>query len=238
MKGFLIIIFIVFTKTLIGQQYTSQLWLATGCKFPIYKNLTGGIDITERFGTNGLATIFPQGSVKYKLTKWLRPSIDYRFISSKEINGIYTNSHRLNSNLQFNYLKKRLDIGFRIRYQYSFSNIGQGYDSEFDNAWRFKPSISYDFNDFILSPTISADFFYNPANAANGNQFTRVRYFLGVDLDLNSPHGFELGYYFDQNINEANPIQKNIVSIGYTYSIGSTETKKEKKTYQKDIRDF
>lgn len=236
MRALCLLVFLIYGGSYWAQTYSSNLWIETGVKYNLSKKVSLGGELTQRYAPDGLNTWFPQASVKYKLTKWCRPSIDYRLISKKEFSGVYTVSHRINGNLQFNLIKKRLDLGFRVRYQQSFDKLGSGYNSEFDNAWRFQPSFAYDLNDFLLTPNVSAEFFYNPENAANGHQFTRVRYFIGFDLDIESPHGFSFGYYFDQRINEGNPNQRHIINLGYTYSIAKKNN--SKKPTNKSIKDF
>ena len=74
-----------------------------------------------------------------------------------------------------------------------------------------------------------ASFFYNPQNGENGKQFTRIRYYVGVDMELKGPHGLELGYYYDQKIQVANPVNRSILSLSYSYAIGQTKKKEPNK---------
>ena len=166
-----------------AQLFEQQVWVETGAKYNLTKKLGASLDLTQRFGYDGLSTFFPQVSFRYKVSSWFRPSMDYRVILSKSLDGTYSTSQRINGNLQFYYTKKRLEAGLRIRYQYSFERIGAAYDSEFDQAWRIKPSVQYNIKGLPLTPELSAEFFYNPENSANGNQFNRIRYYGGADIE-------------------------------------------------------
>ena len=178
--------------------------------------------LTNRFGETGLTTIFSQFSVKYSLTNWLRPSIDYRLVSSQQKNGSYLTNNRINTNIQFSKDTKRLSFKLRLRYQYSFSKFNQSnYDPEFDLAYRFRPSISYDINNSIISPMISGEYFYNPENSVLGNRFTKARYFIGTAFELDGPHELTIGYIYDRQINLPDPLQRHIVSITYNYKLKS-----------------
>jgi hypothetical protein len=172
--------------------------------------------------------------LKYKLNKYVRLSVDYRLIGKKELNGNVLSSHRLNGNLQFSYGIKRHSFGFRTRYQYSFNALVGPYESEFDRAVRFKPSYSYDINNSIFTPKVSCEFFYNPSQGYQGQQFTRIRYYAGVALELAGPHNLEIGYYYDQKIQVANPVNRSILNLSYSYSIG--ERKKEEARKGKNLR--
>jgi len=166
-------------------QFTEQqVWVETGLKVSLSKKFSTGIDLTQRYAYNGLSTVFPQLSIKYKPLKWLKPSVDYRLIGSKELNGIYTLSHRINGNIQIDQPIKRFQAGIRVRYQYSFNRLGGQYDAEFDQAWRIKPSVQYDIKGSALSPLMSAEFFYNPSNSASGHKFTRIRYYAGLSYSV------------------------------------------------------
>lgn len=213
-----------------GQSTVFQVWNELGVSGKINKDFSYGVDLTTRYASDGLNTIFPQLSLKYKVNKYVRVSVDYRLIGKRELNGNMLASHRINGNLQLSYGIKRHSFGFRTRYQYSFNSLGGPYESEFDQAFRFKPSYAYDLNNSIFTPNFSCEFFYNPQTGENGQQFTRIRYFVGIEMELKGPHGLELGYYYDQKIQVANPVNRSILSLSYSYAVGQTKKKEPKKT--------
>jgi hypothetical protein len=230
MKSFFTISFLLFCSSLLqGQTTVFQVWNELGTSGKINKEWSYGVDLTTRIGNVGVVTIFPQVSLKYKLNKYIRPSIDYRMISNRELNGNYLPSHRLNGNLQFSYLEKRHAFGFRIRYQYSFNRLIGTYEPEFDKAFRFKPSYSYDLNNSIFTPKVSCEFFYNPTRGIQGQQFTRIRYYAGVALELEGPHHLEIGYYYDQKINASNPVNRSILNLSYSYTLEGKKKEGAKK---------
>jgi len=210
-----------------SQQNYFQVWMETGVTGKLNDKFEYAVDWNNRFGNFNLQTTFGQASIKYKFKKCLKPSIDYRYISDRQDNSNYSSNHRLNFNLQFSKTQKRLELGLRLRYQYSFSQLLAGtYEPEFDESFRIKPSISYDINNFPLTPQISAEFFYDPSNYELGNRFTKIRYSAYFALDLKGPHKVEFGYIFDQRIQLATPLNRHILNLSYTYQI---KKKKEKK---------
>jgi hypothetical protein len=213
-----------------SQSTVFQVWNELGVSGKLTKDFSYGVDLSTRYGSDGLGTIFPQLSLKYKLNKYVRVSVDYRLIGKKELNGNFLTSQRVNGNLQFSYGFKRHSFGFRTRYQYSFSKLVGPYESEFDQAFRFKPSYAYDINNSIFTPNFSCEFFYNPLTGENGKQFTRIRYFVGVEMELDGPHNLEFGYYYDQKIQIANPVNRSILNLSYTYVIGQTKKKESIKS--------
>lgn len=230
MKSFLFLFVICFNfNFLFSQSTVFQVWNEVGISGKVKKDLSYSVDLTTRFGSEGLGTIFPQLSLKYKLNKYVRLSVDYRLIGKKELNGNVLSSHRLNGNLQLSYGVKRHSFGFRTRYQYSFNALVGPYESEFDRAVRFKPSYAYDINNSLFTPKVSCEFFYNPSMGETGKQFTRIRYYVGIEMELDGPHNLELGYYYDQKLQVANPVNRSILNLSYSYSIGERNKEETRK---------
>ena len=218
-----------------AQLFEQQVWVETGVKYNLTKKLGASLDLTQRYGYDGLGTLFPQVSFRYKVSSWFRPSIDYRVVRSKALDGSYSTNQRINGNLQFTYAKKRLEAGLRVRYQYSFERISAAYDSEFDQAWRIKPSVQYNIKGLPITPELSTEFFYNPENSAKGNQFNRIRYYGGADIELKHNQRIGVGVYLDQWINGL-PKKRVMYSLGY--SIGIATSKKTDKKPSKNLRDL
>jgi hypothetical protein len=218
-----------------AQLFEQQVWVETGLKYNLTKKLGASLDLTQRYGYDGLGTLFPQVSFRYKVSSWFRPSIDYRVILSKSLDGVYSTSQRVNGNLQFSYTLKRVEAGLRIRYQYSFERISEAYDSEFDQAWRIKPSVQYNIKGLPVTPELCAEFFYNPENSSKGNQFNRIRYYGGADIEFKHKQNISVGVYFDQWINGL-PKKRVMYSLGY--SIGLATSKNTDKKPSKNLRDL
>lgn len=210
-----------------GQSTSFQIWTETGIRGKISKKIDWNISLTNRFQDVNLVTLFPQVGIKYKVVDWFKPSIDYRFIANREDNGNYTNNHRINFNVQLEKEIKRFSFGFRFRYQYSFRGLTTNYEPEFDNAIRLKPSFVYDVKGSLFSPVLSSEFFYNPSFGLFGQRFTRIRTFIGLDVNLKGPHELQIGYFFDKKINLPKLENRNVLNLQYTYSLNGKK-KKEK----------
>lgn len=203
-------------------QSSVKVWTEIGVKGSITKKLDWAAEVSTRFGVSRLETFFPQVSLKYKVTKWFRPSIDYRAIFNINKFGNFSFTNRLNLNAEFKKDIKRLSVSGRIRYQYSFNRLisNELYDVEFDQAVRFKPQISYDLNNSFITPVVSIEYFYNPTPGPLGQRFTKYRAFIGIEFEFDSPHEISVGYILDQQINVPKPKTKHILSISYAYNLG------------------
>lgn len=220
-----------FSPLLLFGQGSGKVWSEIGLKGDITKKLNWGLELNTRFGSNGLETYFPQATLKYKVTKWFSPSMDYRAIFDQEKNGNYSFSNRLNFNANFKYLVDRFTFAGRIRYQYAFNRIQaiNEYNVEFDQAIRIKPEITYDINNSVFSPIVSVEFFYDPNYGPYGQRFTKYRAFAGIELELDGPHSISFGYILDQKIQVPNPKTRHILSLSYSYDFGAKKKKKKKK---------
>lgn len=211
--------------SLFSQNNEGKIWTEVGVNGKIINDLDWSVDLTTRFGINGLETIFPSASIKYKVKKWFKPSIEYRYIVDKENFDTYNNSHRLNFNADFKKTFDRFAVKSRIRYQYSFDRLvnSELYSPEFDQAIRLKIGGSYDIDNSFLTPTISAEMFYNPMFGPYGKQITKLRLFAGVDVEMDGPHALSIGYMYDNRINLSRPLTRHILSLEYSYEIGKSK---------------
>ena len=164
--------------------------------------------------------IFSELSMRYKLTKWFKPSLDFRFIlNQSRTNYERSISHRLNINLNTDFDYYRFDFQFRLRYQYSFNRFSgnSGYDPDFDNALRFKPKVKYNIKGSKIDPLIESEWYYNTTFDEFGKQFVKYRFAIGVEVNLPKKHELTIKYRYDYEFNVPNPWRSHILSIGHSY---------------------
>jgi hypothetical protein len=223
-------IFVFIFNISLAQRNTFQLWTEKGLKYKLNKEWDLSFEWSNRFAEYGLMTSFPQASIRFKVLDWLKTSVDYRWVLSKQDNGYYSAGNRINANIQGNYKVKRVDVGMRLRYQYSFSPfVGTNYDPEFDMAYRFRPSISYDIENSIISPSAQIEFFYTPENGPLGNRFTRIRYKIALDFETSLPIKFGVNYLYDNKINLPNTVNRHVINLSGTYQIKTKKSENPKK---------
>jgi len=221
MKFKLFICTVLLSSVSFGQNDEFMVWTNVGLSGDLVKKTDWTVELNSRFDNEGIATFFPQVGIDYKLTKWLKPSVEYRFLVDRNKYGNYKSGHRINLNAKFGEDFDRLSLEFRLRYQYAFSQFGQAtdYNADFDQAFRFKPEIEYDINDFILTPSVSAEFFYNPKLGENGRQFDKVRLAVGASFDLNNNHDISFKYQIDKKFRAFEEGVRHVISVSYEYSL-------------------
>ena len=60
----------------VASQTSEKLWIDLGVKHEFTKKLSVEAHVTNRFYYNGIQTFFPAVLVKYKIRKWLIPSLE------------------------------------------------------------------------------------------------------------------------------------------------------------------
>ncbi len=211
-------------------QMTREIWTGIGFKTKLTPKSELAIDINTRSYTYYLQLVYPEITYKFKLAKWLKPSIDYRLLDQRNKYGSFSLSNRLNFNLEFEKgLSKKLIVGFRIRYQSTFSRIREinDYNPDFSPTIRLKPSISYTPKKSKFSYNSAIEFFYNPQNVLLGHQFIKYRASFGTDINLKGPNTLSLKYLYGQNINSGKNKSQHILSISYTFEWKKKTAKEE-----------
>jgi hypothetical protein len=232
----LILCFLLFPFLANSQNSTVfQVWNEAGISYKIDKKQSLAFDLTTRHAAGGLRTFFPQVSYKYKLNKYIRPSIDYRYIGSRNNEGNFEFQHRINANLQFNQEFERLQLGLRLRYQYSTNRLAENFEPEFGQALRIKPSLAYDLPKTDLEPQVSMEFFTGPMDGQNGYHLNRIRWSVGLAYAFEGPHSLEVAYLYDQRIMSPGALNRAILNFSYGYSLGNKTSKKPVKP-QRDGR--
>ena len=199
-----------------GRSQSFEFWNAVGAKYKISDRVTLVGSFTDRINNRGVKALFPELTTKFKIVKWASVSIDYRYVSKKENNGNYLGVNRFNFNARFKNSFKRLKYSCRFRYQMSSGGSPtQGYESDFDEAFRFKPALTYNIKKSIFEPSFGIDFFYNPTHGVYGKRFDKMRYSIGSSIDLGGPHALDVSVKLDQKFNSSSNGNKLIFALAY-----------------------
>lgn len=197
-----------------------MLWTKLGVKGKVTKDLSWDGELNTRIGDKGIETFFPQVGLEYKIYKWLRPSVEYRFIIDKNKYGNYKSSNRLNFNVNLKESISNFGVGFRIRYQYAFNRISNdAYDPDFDQAFRFKPVLDYKIDGTAFTPFVGAELFYDPKFGPNGPGFSKFRLGVGSKINLNGPHALSVKYQYDKKFHDFQNGSRHTLAVSYGYKI-------------------
>ncbi len=219
--------FLLITSSFSFGQETNEIWSGMGVTKKINPKLDATLDVNSRAYGYTLQLIYPELTLKYKVNKWFKPSIDYRGLYELNKYGNYKYANRLNFNFNFEKSIKKFSFGLRFRYQYVFNGIRstENYSPDFDQTIRIKPSMKYEIKKSKFTPSASIEWFYNPQNGPLGDRFAKIRGSVGTDINLKGPHLLSVYYLYGQSINVAKTKSQNIISIYYCYTIGGKKKK-------------
>jgi len=232
MKAISLLVFLSLATWSCGQ---NRLWLSSGVNTTVLnKKLNLGVSFTGRFYDNQRwDKFFPEFSAKYKVHKYFKPSIDYRYVLNQQRTGPRISAgHRLNFNLNTDYSLDRFDFKFRMRVQYKFNRLANSsedsYEPDFDNAIRFKSVIKYNIKGSKVDPRIEGELFYNTNNSDVGKQFTKLRIGVGADIKLPNKNVLTIKYRYDYEFNLADPRRFHIISLAHDYTYKKSKAKKSR----------
>ena len=198
-------------------QHEFQVWTEVGASGKISKPVGWAVDLNSRFGAAGLETFFPQVGFEFKVKKWFKPSVDYRYILDKDQYGNMLGGHRINLNANFETDVDRFDLSARLRYQYAFNRLGGStdFDPDLDQAYRLKGAVKYDIDNSIFTPLFNVELFYNPQFGPDQG-FSKIRLALGTALELDGPHKFSVKYQLDKRFEFGRNL-RHVMSVSYGY---------------------
>jgi hypothetical protein len=83
--------------------------------------------------------------------------------------------------------------------------------------WRNRLQLSYNIPHFRVTPSLSFESFYQ-LNNPDGNVFCDLRYTLSFEYKITKHHQIELYGLINKEINVNDPVQSNVLGIGYSFS--------------------
>ncbi len=212
MKQMKRILFVVFFTTLSGtflfsQNSETMLWTKARVKKEINKKISLRGEMNFRFGRDGLYTFFPQTGLFYKVSNWLTPSVEYRFLLDKNKSGNYKMAHRFHLNANIEQEINRLAMDLRLRYQYKLRN------SKGTSTIRIKPSLGYNIKGIKLSPFVYSEVFFD----VEKGEWEKVRYGVGGKYNLKGPNVLSFRYIYESRLDKIRV--RHIWSLSFTHRL-------------------
>lgn len=209
-----------------AQRNQANFWNEAGIDYSISKRNYTSLSFSSRWDDYGCYKLFPEVSLGREILEGFKFELDYRFIKNREEFGLYSNSNRWNFNLKYGHKWNRIKINIRIRYQFGQAgSLNQNYDSDFDNAWRLKPQLSYKKKKSKFTYSAGLETFYNPQFGPVGRQFNKIRSSIGLDYKLAGQQTLIAGFNYDKYINAFDKSNRMVFKIGYNYNIKKSAKK-------------
>lgn len=194
-------------------------WYSVAADGDVVKKLDWSAELNFRYDTYGLSTVFPEVGLEYKINDWLKTSIDYRLVSSRNEVRNFLFSNRVNINLSAKEeLFDRFNASLRARYQFGFAGYSSGeYDPDFDQSFRLKPKFEYDIDDFPFTPSIGTELFLRTIHVPFEPRVSKLRSEFGLEYEGFKNHKLGAKYMLENRFGDTYFKKRHIISLSYTY---------------------
>jgi hypothetical protein len=213
--GGFILCFFFFSGALHAQTSDAGAWFSASLSHKWNKKWSSELETQLRLDQNisRLNRGFEELSLEYRPISWLRFSGHYR--------ATWVNNGNFRSRTFFDLAIKpklgKISPSYRIRYQNQFSDFNR--EDVLNSNKKFirnKFGLAWDLPK-KFSASASVDSWYNISPTSR--QMENVRYFLGIEKELNKKSAVELGYQIDWEVNQRNPARTYVIYLGWKHKI-------------------
>ncbi|MCH2223207.1 MAG: DUF2490 domain-containing protein [Crocinitomicaceae bacterium] len=201
-------------------QHEFETWTKVSADGDVISDLSWSGSVSTRFGNRGVNTFFPQVGLEYKLQKWFRPSVEYRFILDQDKYTNFSAMHRLNFNANFKAEVDRFNISSRLRYQYAFNRGSvENFNPDFDQAIRLRFGVKYNIKKNPITPLATYELFYDPAFSASGPSLSKMRLAIGASVKVAKKQRLSAKYQLDKRFMSFDKNIRHVIALSYRYSL-------------------
>ena len=165
---------------------------------------------------------FSQFGLDYKLKKWIRFGLNYRFTLNRRQDGTYGHRHRIMTDLVLRTYQRQFTITFRGRLQSEIKTLNYAREYGFAPAWNFRNTVKVNYRlNRYLEPYINLDlrFLLRDPYEPDFSGVDRTRLVFGTDILL--AKGRVLGLFFLTNQYWNIDDGRKIYVFGVEFSFGS-----------------
>ncbi len=205
---------------LLALQATAQVpdagaWLGYTARFKPAKKWELEVAPELRLNQNWsqLHRILADVSLGYSITKKLEVSASYRF-SWRNQTYSWDVRNRFFGDLKYTQaLHKRIELSYRIRYQYQFTDLALGNaDTRSTDFLRHKAQLKFDLPK-KLTANLGAEYWQGLAPWLYGLQNRRIS--ASLAWDQNKRHRWEIGLFEERALNTTRPATAYVITFGH-----------------------
>jgi len=160
---------------------------------------------------------FAEFGARYKINKYVKLGLDYRFYRNQQQDGDYENQQGWAAKVNTKYKIDR----FTIKYKLQFQNKDEDFwanDSKNGNVFNLRNelSLSYNIPKTKFKPQISTELFrrYYEGNSA----FNKMKIGADVTYPIKKWLDIDVGYTYDRELNTTKPASIHIVEAGFKFN--------------------
>jgi hypothetical protein len=228
---------LVMGTTTQAQTNDFQTWISAGIKTDLSKRFSAGFQPQLRLTDNStsVGSILLEPEVGFRVNKYLKLGLGYRFTIRPGSDHVNSTAHRLNLDVEGKKKFGNLGLSLRLRIQQGFQDpyVNENrapYSAPTYN--RNKLSVEYKVSK-LWTPFVEGEVFF-PLNDPRHRGLDRYRVTLGSAFNLKNRNAVDVFVRLQQEVYTANPETAYILGLGYTYDLKLPKGKKKKKDKEKD----
>lgn len=159
---------------------------------------------------------FTELTGKYKVNKYLKFGLGYRYIQKPFLFSILEYDHRFSVDVGFSYKAGDFSFDFRPRYQHRVKGISGDDGSRSKTYNRNKFGVQYDINK-DLSVQLGYEFFFRLAG--DGRFVDQNRYAIETSYDISKKHRLNAFYMLQQEIQVDYPQLTHVMGLEYSFRL-------------------
>ena len=205
---------------LFSQNRDAKIWT----NFKIEKKITKkfSLELSEELrlfnNVSEAESFFTDFGVVYKHNKYIKFSINYRFLNKRLLNDNFSMRHRYYVDLSLKKKYKRVIASLRTRFQSQYKDVYRSDNWQTPNNY-FRNKVNFEIDlDKKYTPYLNVELFYQ-LNNNKGNVIDNVRYSVGFDYEINKKVSWGLFYMYEQEYNVKNPFQNFIGGLNFVYTL-------------------
>jgi hypothetical protein len=212
----LILILLVLSLNAHGQQKDFRSWFTIGVGGELFNLLDVSVTPEVRLWDNSsrLEGFLTEVDASVPVFKFLRFGFNYRYQADFENPEQVSHTNRYGIYGQASKNFGDFKVSYRAFYHQEYTDMNT---SELGKVpfvqHRHKISLKYGKKDWKLSPAVSAEMFYTISPAWDAFQ-ERLRLSAGIDYEISEILEAGIGYKFQQEFYERNPLSSHILSLG------------------------
>jgi hypothetical protein len=220
--GIFILFFFLSTKVE-SQVKDACLWSSAEFSFSPFKkgNILSGIGYRLNENLSQTERIYAEIGIQYKILKYLRIGIEYRYVEKNIHNErYYATRHRFTGELKIGYQIDRFGFDWACKYQiYKYDDIEHDWgNTKITHYNRNRFTISFLPKNSDIKPYVFSEIFI-PLYPASIFFTDTQRTGAGVDFELNKKNTLKLMFFIETEQTNTNRYQNYITNIGYSFKL-------------------
>ena len=204
-----------------AQEKDANLWLGAGLSKDLSKKVSVSLEEGLRIKNNvrTLDQVFTDIGIKYDLSKWLKIAAGYKFSQKHSQGEPISLGNRYNLDLILRHKTDFYTLGFRSRYQSTYSDIFVSENWQLPKS-SVRNKLQFDY--VIINTPYRPSCYVEIYNDIKNRKFTlpvKYRLNIGMTYLINKEQAIDIFYMLEQEVNVSYPVSNHIMGINWSLEL-------------------